>query len=67
MAQTPIIMAFRKRLGKRGYTGIHISRVLVDEPERGVRETYLVEALEPLAGMGVQCVMSEWQMAGAMR
>lgn len=67
MAQTPIIMAFRKRLGNRGYTGIHIGKVLVDGPDRGVREAYLVEALEPLAGVGVQCVMTEWQMAGAMR
>lgn len=66
MAQPVYIMAFRKRLSKRGYTGIHISRVMVDED--GHRQIkYLVEALEPLAGMGVQCVMTEYQIIAAMR
>ncbi len=66
MAQPMYIMAFRKRLGKRGYTGIHISRVVVEEDGQ-IRIKYLVEALEPLAGMGVQCIMTESQMAHAMR
>lgn len=65
MAQSTSIMSFRKRLGNRGYTGIHISRVLYDGQE-GPRR-YLVEAVEPLAGMGVQCVMTEYQIMAAMR
>lgn len=66
MAQPTCIMSFRKRLGKRGYRGIHISRVIVDE-DGHKQVKYLVEALEPLAGMGVQCVMTEYQIMAAMR
>lgn len=66
MAQPVAIMAFRKRLFKRGYRSIHIGRVIVDE-DGHKQVKYLVEAVEPLAGMGVQCIMSEWDMMTAMR
>lgn len=54
MAQSNTVMAFRKRLKKRGYQDI---RIELYKP--GV---YLVSALEPLAGMGVQREMMEQDM-----
>ena len=66
MAQPVTIMSYRKRLGKRGYTGIHISRIIVNVDGRPT-ERYLVEAVEPLAGVGVQCVKSLGEMATEMR
>lgn len=59
MAQSVVVMAFRKRLKKRGYTEIRIERLDTGK--------YMVRALEPLAGFGVQVEMDEIDMAGAMR
>lgn len=56
MAQAHEVMAFRKRLKKRGYTGIHILK-LPPEPEKRPYDLYLVQAVEPLAGMGVRVEM----------
>lgn len=54
MAQSNVVMSFRKRLRKRGYRDI---RILNYRPGR-----YLVFALEPLSGMGVQRDMDEQDM-----
>lgn len=52
-------MAFRKRLRLRGYTQISIKRLHAD--------LYLVSAVEPLAGFGVQLEMSLLDMRNAIR
>lgn len=54
MAQSNIVMAFRKRLKKRGYQDI---RIELYKPG-----FYMVSALEPLARMGVQVEMTEADM-----
>lgn len=59
MAQPTEIMALRKRMRKRGYYGISI--------ERQVDGKYLVKALEPLAGFGVQREMDIDDIRQAMR
>ncbi len=41
--QSPIVMAFRKRLKKRGYTEISIKMIKEDN------QSYIVSAIEPLA------------------
>ena len=46
--QPTYVMAFRKRLKKRGYTDIKIYRAVYSQ------DIYLVSAIEPLAGFGVQ-------------
>ena len=42
--QSPIVMSFRKRLKKRGYTDISIKGVTVHN-----KYEYIVSAIEPLA------------------
>lgn len=64
MAQDVIVMAFRKRLKKRGYTGIRIEKLPTPPGEVGL---YLVQALEPLAGFGVQVEMTLHAMISSMR
>lgn len=59
MAQHVIVMAFRKRLRLRGYIQISIKRLR--------SELYLVSAVEPLAGFGVQLEMSLLDMDNAFR
>lgn len=59
MAQDVIVMAFRKRLRLRGYTQISIKQLRPD--------LYLVSAVEPLAGFGVQLEMSLFDMRNAIR
>lgn len=59
MAQDVIVMAFRKRLRLRGYTQISIKQLRPD--------LYLVSAVEPLAGFGVQLEMSLLDMYNAIR
>lgn len=54
MAQTAYVMAFRKRLKKCGYQAIRISYIKAGR--------YLVEAIEPLGGVGVQVEMVEEDM-----
>lgn len=56
MAQSREVMAFRKRLKKRGYQDVRIFSI----PRKP--GYFLVMALEPLAGMGVQCEMTEIDM-----
>lgn len=52
--QSNIVMAFRWRLKKRGYLDVHIKSLGAGN--------YFVRALEPLAGFGVQTVMSLSEM-----
>lgn len=59
MAQPKEVMALRKRLSKRGYYGISIE-ILGDGK-------WMVRALEPLAGMGVQREMDLEDIHQAMR
>ena len=60
MAQSNVVMAFRKRLKKCGYVGVKIR--MTGEP--GV---FLVSAIEPLAGIGVQIEMTDFDMHYSMR
>lgn len=59
MAQDNIIMAFRKRLSKRGYTDISIYRLHADQ--------YQVTAREPLANQTVVVRLKRMQMHYLMR
>ncbi len=60
MAQPIEVMAFRKRLKKRGYTDVSI---VWDTHQ----EVYLVVAHEPLAGQRVETQIDRWDMIGKMR
>lgn len=60
MAQPVEVMAFRKRLKKRGYMAVSIAW---DTDQK----VYHVSACEPLAGQKVETQMSRWDMAAAMR
>lgn len=60
MAQSTVIMAFRKRLKSYGYQNISIIR----DPKTGV---YTVTACEPLAGQSVTLESSEWNLDLKMR
>lgn len=59
MAQDVVVMAFRKRLKNRGYICISIKRLSSGN--------FLVSAVEPLAGFGVQVEMSIVDMHLSMR
>lgn len=52
--QCPVLLAFRKRLKKRGYTDIHIKRFKNDDG----KELYSCSAIEPLSGTRVTTVRS---------
>lgn len=60
MAQSIVIMAFRKRLKKRGYSDISICW-------HEKKKLYKVTAVDPLAGKPVTAYRSEDWMAHAMR
>ena len=50
MGQDHILLAFRKRLRKRGYTDIHIyNTYIIDENGKKDYSFYRVDAIEPLA------------------
>ena len=55
MAQDVIVMAFRHRLKRRGYTDIHIKKVKVPACPGSILEVelYRVSAREPLANVFV--------------
>lgn len=61
MAQSNIIMAFRKRLKGVGYTDISIV-FLSNETEKATQPQYCVTAKEPLAGEIVRRQCSEIEM-----
>ena len=61
MAQSPTVMAFRKRCASYGYTEIRIYRL----PE--YHDTYLVMAKEPLGGNLIKVELSSSQMYRAFR
>ena len=61
--QNVAIMAFRKRLGKRGYTDISI-RKKIEKKDTGL---YVIIAVEPLAGNKVTAEYTIAQMARAFR
>ncbi len=60
MAQPCEVMAFRKRLKKRGYTDI---KIVWDTNQ----EVYQVTAVEPLAGQEVITYIDRWDMIGKFR
>lgn len=61
--QPPFLMAFRARLSKRGYKSIHISILhYKDKPDE-----YLVEAVEPLGGFGIQAILSFAEIVNGFR
>ena len=64
MAQSRIIMAFRKRAKSFGYTNISIkySPFAPEAGEKGAINTYQVYALEPLAGLPVKVFLTEQEM-----
>lgn len=54
MAQNHILLAFRKRLKKRGYTDIHIYNTYnIDENGKKDYSYYEVNAIEPLSNTRV--------------
>lgn len=63
MAQSSIIMAFRKRMKKAGYRDISIRLALghVDN-QNGRKWMYFVEAVEPLADVHVIAMLTELDM-----
>lgn len=61
MAQSNIIMAFRKRLKGAGYTNISIV-YLAEETANATQPQYGVTAKEPLAGETVRRQCSEIEM-----
>lgn len=61
MAQSPVIMAFRKRLKNAGYTEVSIVS-LADETAKAAQRQYSVRAKEPLAGEIVRRQCTEIEM-----
>ena len=57
--QNRVVMAFRKRLIKRGYTHVSILREKIDGVFTGY---YVVNAVEPLGGSAVSVVYSVARM-----
>ena len=64
MAQSRIIMAFRKRAKSFGYTNISIKYSPFAPEARGKNtiKTYQVYALEPLGGLPVKVFLTEQEM-----
>lgn len=58
--QNVVILAFRKRLKKRGYSNVSICKVKDSE-------NYLVTAIEPLAGIQVSCEYDIFAMRDGFR
>lgn len=58
--QSPVIMAFRKRMKKRGYYDISIFKDKISE-------IYLVSAVEPLANSRVKAPLSLIDMHNMFR
>ena len=56
MAQSPTVMAFRKRCASYGYTQIRIYRLLE------YLDTYEVSAVEPLGGIRIKVQLTIAQM-----
>lgn len=56
--QRTIVMAFRKRLKKRGYSEVSIVKIKDSS-------SYKVKAIEPLAGVFVEVEYSEVEMSHA--
>ena len=61
MAQAPTVMAFRKRLKKRGYKEITITKV------KGYPDSYAISASEPLALVRIHIIMNSIEMAAALK
>lgn len=61
MSQNSVIMAFRKRLRKRGYTNISIRLV------SGYRDLYNVSAVEPLSRYYCHVELSLYDMGSMFR
>lgn len=61
MAQSPTVMAFRKRLKKRGYKEITITKI------RGYYDSYAISASEPLAYVRIHIIMNTTEMSKAFK
>jgi hypothetical protein len=60
--QPTYVMAYRKRLKKRGYSNVSIKRVV-----RSKDDAYLVTAVEPLSGQRVQQIVDAVIMHNSFR
>jgi hypothetical protein len=60
--QKPVVMAFRKRLSKRGYERISIKRLIY-----GYDDVFVVTAVEPLSGSFVKAEYSIIRMDRSFR
>lgn len=60
--QPAYVMAYRKRLKKRGYSNINIKRVI-----RSKADAYLVTAVEPLSGQQVKQIVNAVIMHNSFR
>ena len=66
MAQCHILLAFRKRLAKRGYKDIHIKQAR-DNAGKVKNDIYVVSAVEPLSGSVVSAERSVIALYSMMR
>ena len=61
--QQPFLLAFRARLAKRGYKNIHIYVLHYSNQA----DQYLVKAIEPLGGVGIEAVLSLSEIVNGFR
>lgn len=66
VAQCHILLAFRKRLAKRGYKDIHIKQAR-DDAGKVKNDIYVVSAVEPLSGSVVSTERSVIALNAMMR
>lgn len=66
MAQCHSLLAFRKRLAKRGYKDIHIKQAR-DDLGKVKNDIYVVSAVEPLSGSVVTTERSVISLNAMMR
>lgn len=66
VAQCHILLAFRKRLAKRGYKDIHIKQAR-DDAGKVKNDIYVVSAVEPLSGSVVTTERSVIALNAMMR
>lgn len=59
MAQSKELMALRMRLTRRGYTNVSIEIYGADRDGN----MYMIKAIEPLGGMGVQRLIGEEEIS----
>lgn len=64
--QDCVVMAFRKRLRFRGYSDISIC-IARDNDDKRMLDKYVVQAVEPLAGVLISALYSKEKMHNSFR